>query len=190
MYKRKREKQEGYSVSSNNIMMRLQKFEFHRSQITLCARNRCKRGCHKKGSIRKMNEKKREKKKQKNKKKLDLSYLSYFVIVFVFCDHFFLLSFVSSLYRKSKSGLLATSGHFVNFFFRFEKPLFSFSPTHLAAFPKRKISISLCIPLSIDIKMFYVTIGTIRLLSNRMEMKPMKMEYAIAILVIGQSKRK
>lgn len=59
----------GHSMSPNNIMMRLQKFEFHRSQIRLCARNRCKRGSHKSESIiREMNEKKASEQRKKREK--------------------------------------------------------------------------------------------------------------------------
>lgn len=144
----------GYSMSPNNIMTRLQKFEFHRSQIRLCARNRCKRRSHKiESRTREMNErgKKREKwqKTKKMKMKLDLSYLSYFVIVLIFCDQFFSAVVVRflSLYRKSKSGLLVDA---VFHLFLIRKAfLFSYAPTHCAlVFLKGKSPFpSVCTPL-------------------------------------------
>lgn len=144
--------------------------------------------------------------------KMDLSYLSYFVIVFIFCDHRFFFSaaaaavirFLSLLYIENRNPVYFVIRHFMDVFFPsfwFTKPLFSYSPTHCvcATFLKRKISISAHCPCKgnghKDVVFLYL-INTyrylcyhwdcFRLLSNRMEMKSMKMEYAT--LVIGSNK--
>ena len=125
---------------------------------------------------------------------------SSFVIIF-----FFLLSFVSLLYRKSKSGLLMTR-HFVEFLLLFlllfyfffliwKATIFIFTSSTLPFSTKseKKIFILFLLYTTVyehkDVLLFdqyigiYVTIGTVRLLSNRMEIELMKMEYAT--LVIG-----
>lgn len=97
--------------------------------------------------------KKKRKRRKSRRENGQVLFIIFCYCVFVFCDYFFFrLSPVSLLYRKSKSGLHATR-HFVNFFLLL---LFDSEShySHLHLPTSLLFSISLCIALTIDIKMF------------------------------------
>lgn len=138
----KRTTKSGHSMSPSTVMMRLQKFEFHRSQIRLCARNRCKRGSYKNTKHNKRNGWMECRRAGERKMAAEDENGLVLFIIFCYCVHLLWSNFLCSvvvrflsMYRKSKFGSLVSVFFFFFSFISFliwKAFLLSYAPTHRA----------------------------------------------------------